>query len=556
VGATPATADNPRTATPFYRLAQVEAYDAVVLRDAILTDYLPNATITQTRTYYAQFNTWQVAEYTDERNGIPVTGRVYATVGEFAHGHVLWQEAPTEVALTLFSQIFEPMIDAFRPNKPLRSYPLDDYGVVINYPRNWNYIQPADDNSYVITESLDKTVQYVVEFYPETTDTDEILAEWVDTNGYTLQSDPQETVYNGKTGMIVAFDGTDGEFLYSGYAFITTSNDESKGMVFYIIAIDIPTEQELFDTLMSFNDYGTSAEISVTAAEFTYARGLFGATDANIGLGMVYPNAWSNITVLGNIGNGLAYATLTSPSGGAQLSIYVENSADLEKLLQDTYDYANITLTPLDDVTIDGKTGRQYVLIYEDEEAVLEGLVVAFIGQNGFSYALEFLGDGRGDFASFLDEFLGNIITTTPAYEAEEAQISLYDYTNDELGLSFGLPEGWSDPIYEDDVLYTFSDDGTVYVYVYIQNEILPLDEMADLVLEVFGMTQLTAYTPTTVDDREAIDFELFYDDYNGVAFVTVVNGRTIMFSVEGLETSDVLGYYDILKDSVEFADE
>lgn len=552
VGATPAAADNPRTATPFYRLAQVEAYDAVVLRDAILTDYLPNATITQRRTYYAQFNTWQVAEYTDDREGIAVTGRVYATIGDFSHGHVFWQEAPAEIAPTLFSQVFEPMIDAFRPNKPLRSYPLDDYGMVIQYRRNWNYMQSADDNRYIITESPDKTLQYVVEFYPETNDTDDILAQWLDTTGYTLQSDPQETAYNGKTGVIVAFDGADDEFLYSGYAFITTSSDDSKGMVFYLVARDIQATQDEFDSLMSFNDYGISADISTTNTEFTYARGLFEAIDSTTGLGIVYPNAWGDITVTDNIGNGLAYATLTSPSGGAQLNIYVESSADLQKLLQDVYDYDNVTLTSIGDVTIDGTTGQRYALTHEIDGTVQEGVVVAFIGQNGFSYALEFLGDGRGDFISFLDEFIANITTQSPVYEADEVQILLNDYTNDELGLSFGVPEGWYEPVYEDNLITVESDEG-VYVYVYIADEIMPLEEMAELVLETYGMEQVTVYESLTMLDTEAIDFQLAYDDFVGVAFVTVVNGRTIMFSVEGESIDDVLFYYYLLKDSVRF---
>ncbi|HRF97597.1 MAG TPA: hypothetical protein PLZ51_20455, partial [Aggregatilineales bacterium] len=106
VGGAPAFAEDPLTSPVFYRLTQVEAYDVNILLDALLADEIQpnttNFTITERRTYYAQFNTWEVVLYTAERNGQAINGRLYTMVGDFFRGYAVWLEAPSDLAQALF----------------------------------------------------------------------------------------------------------------------------------------------------------------------------------------------------------------------------------------------------------------------------------------------------------------------------------------------------------------------------------------------------------------------------------------------------------------------
>ncbi len=84
------------------------------------------------RTYYGQSyiwftdeyaviggnHVWETALYTGERAGVPIIGRLYATLEE-GYAYLLWVEAPDdEQAPDVFASIFEPMLDGFLIGKP------------------------------------------------------------------------------------------------------------------------------------------------------------------------------------------------------------------------------------------------------------------------------------------------------------------------------------------------------------------------------------------------------------------------------------------------------
>ncbi|MDX2078193.1 MAG: clostripain-related cysteine peptidase [bacterium] len=560
VGGAPSFAQDPLISPIFYRITQVEAYDVTVLLDALLADeIIPNTTnftITERRTYYAQFNTWQVALYTAERNGQSITGRLYTMVRDFSRGYAVWLEAPSDIAPTLFSEVFEPLIDAFRPNEPLRPYPLADYGFVIYFPRDWGYVQDMGD--YIFNANFDKTIEYYVDFYPEENTLEGILSVWQADNNVTLLDEPQEAEYNRKAGLVVSFTGEDREISYNGYAFITTSADGTKGAVVYMTWIETEPNFELFESNMGYNNYGIPPEIPTSSDEFSYAPSWFEASDTNIGLNIAYPTIWGDITMLNNLGAG-GYAFIQSPTGANQLKIYVQPSTDLEGLLIAEYDYANITLERLDDISIAGVAGLQFAITVEEEDITSTGKVIAFVGENGFSYIFEFLGDGRRDITPLIDRFISEISTFPPALPSDEIQtnqIQVISYTVRDLGITFSLPDDWSEPVIEDNLLFAGLDDGSVALYIYIQDESLPLEEMVERVLETFGMERISEYEQGLIDRRAMLEFELAYDDFYGIAMVLEVNDRTLMISVEGTDADAVLGYYQLIIESLRFGNE
>ncbi|HRF97596.1 MAG TPA: hypothetical protein PLZ51_20450, partial [Aggregatilineales bacterium] len=137
------------------------------------------------------------------------------------------------------------------------------YGFIIYYPRDWGYVQAMD--SYIVNASADRTIEYYVDFYPEENTLEGILSEWQDDNNLTLLDEPQEAEYNRKAGLVVPFSGESDGIFYSGYAFITTSADGTKGAAIYMTWVEEEPNFDMFESNMSYNNYGIPPELPTSS---------------------------------------------------------------------------------------------------------------------------------------------------------------------------------------------------------------------------------------------------------------------------------------------------
>ncbi|MFW5691193.1 MAG: clostripain-related cysteine peptidase [Chloroflexota bacterium] len=80
----------------------------------------------ETRTYNAAYATWDVLNYTGQRNGVAVIGRLYVSVAN-QRAYAAWFESPNDAAVVdIFRDIFEPMLDGF----DITPVPLEFLGVI------------------------------------------------------------------------------------------------------------------------------------------------------------------------------------------------------------------------------------------------------------------------------------------------------------------------------------------------------------------------------------------------------------------------------------------
>jgi len=560
--------DNPNI---FMRLTQVTAYDAAVLRDAIITDYIQpdtqDFTITEKRVYYGQANTWQVALYTAKRNDTEIIGRVYATIGAFDNAVVIWQEAPTENAPTLFREVFEPIVDALSINKPFRSYPLTEYGFVLNYPLNWGYMGLVEDDGYpyLTARSGDGFSIYVIEMIDDTANLDDLLTTWTEERGYEVMSDATPVTYNNKEGLLIEIYATDEyDISYNGYAFITTSADGTKGIVFYIVWVDTEPSPEIFDLHMTIHDYGIEPDLPVDIANFTYQRGWIGTNLPQLGISLLYPDTWGNITFNDTFGTD-RYAVVSSPTGSTVMSFFYEPDGEIEQFIDDLYNYEGITITPLDALRLGNIINlNRYEIVIEGDDYTAIGRVLALPHPDGGVFVVEIIDydNNLNNITSLLDGFIDGLGVYTPegvSFPEEPTDIGeTTDYTFDELGVIIPLPSNWDEPVYQEGLIYSLSDDQIFGLYIYYLDTILPLSDMADVVGEFYELEYDDEFAEFDLDGREILEVSFTYDDggFAGIAFVTVIGERTVMFSVEGLSETDLSVYYDLLVNNIVFLDE
>ncbi|MCU0481119.1 MAG: clostripain-related cysteine peptidase [Anaerolineae bacterium] len=556
----------------FMRLAQLEAYDATVLRDAIIVDEvapsLTNFTLTEKRVYYAQYNTWQVGLYTGLRDNTPVTGRVYATLGaSVGNAYVLWQETTTESAPTLFSQVFEPMVDAISINKPFRSYPLTDYGFVFNYPISWGYMALSEENGrdILFARSNDGFSEYLV-YLADTPDLQALANDWMMTFGYELVGDISTVTYNNKDGLRleVSARDDDDDTLYRGYVFVTTSADGTKGVVFSIAWINAEPSSDVFDFQMNLIDYGVAPDLPVAFDDFTYARSWITMNIPEIGVNLQYPDSWGNMNFNNTFGVD-RYASVNSPTGSIVLSIYYDPTMPLDELMDGLYNFSNVTLTPLARLDIGGERFNRYGFSVNYDDYTVTGRVLAFENPAGGVYVFE-LADYANNptlISTLLDEFAGRIVlyqSGVLAQPNETARIGeVTQYLFDDLSIAFALPSNWDEPILDQEgLVYALSDDEIFGFYLYFVEEVIPFEDMAYLIGDYYVLEYADSITEFDLNGRDAVRVEYTFNDegFAGVAFITHVDGRTLMFAIEGLSETDLSVYYDLLIQTVEFMDE
>ena len=485
----PDSAENPYTSTTFHKIAKVDATDATRLRDAILTDVVqPNSTnftITQTRTYYAQLMTWQVALYTLERDGTPIMGRVYASVRGDNQNYVIWQEAPADIAPDLFTNIFEIMVDAFFPTNPLRVYSLSDYGFKLYYPQSWEFFAGTilpDENSTIFTLNQTQTLEYWINFFPNATTLEETLSEWITQNQYRIVTKPEEVVYNGKMGLRFRFQFEGEQGLYDGYAFITLSADETSGIVFTPMWVNAPADLPYFEWLMNNNYYGVTVESpAIDETQAAYRPHWRTEKYDEIGLEMGVLGMWNTPSIYQQVSIRQPYLIIDSPENfPAPTTFYLYitlSEEDLEgiPLLTDPH---------TTDVMIDGVMGKQLIVPYDDTTWCA---YIVFTSENGITYIIEFFGDTSQQVALLMNEFVPTV-NTYPAnlYTLESLAESSGVYTLspitdwlteriDPIGLEFGLQSSWIvEPISDTFDIYNayyraFSPDSlptTFFIYV------------------------------------------------------------------------------------------
>lgn len=548
------------------RVAQLEAYDAERLLDGIIADYVQHDaeqfTITQKRGYYAQYNTWQVALYTAERNGIAITGRVYATIGASNSAIVVWQQAPTEIAPTLFREIFEPIVDAISINKPYRSYPLSDYGFTLNYMRDFGYMQLAQSagTAYLVARNKDTSV-YLVEFFPNTTDAQAILADWQAMTGYEIIGEPQSITYNNKEGWLIQTQAEDDlGNVYNGYGFLTTSASGESSVLFHVVWTNMDAPRDVFDFYMGINDYGVASDTPIDA-DFTYARGWVSAGLPELGLTFIYPDTWSNIVYNDTFGEA-RYAVTSSPTGSTVLSVYIQPNSDIDAFVELLYNYSNITLTPRHAVRLNGATGQLYDITVTDADEGSEftavGMVVAVANPDGYSYVFEWVDyDNRlPNVTGLMEYFLENLQIYPPA-GASSAPIDTITYTFGELGMMVDLPADWTEPEGDDYVVYSTSPDEDVVFYVYTIEDVTSVSQAIDYLINEYGIVLTTDITPTQIGGYEARTFAFAYQDQVGMAFGMMLGEDwAIAVSVEGYDRATVHQYYEVITQSITFVEE
>ncbi|MBN2305612.1 MAG: pre-peptidase C-terminal domain-containing protein [Anaerolineae bacterium] len=110
---------DPSGATRFVTMPPFAVGDqdvGAVLDEQIAAYVRPGAdefTVTDTRTYYGDNHTWEAALFTAIRDGAPAIGRVYTTVIN-GDAFIVWVETPdTGEAVTMFGDVFEPMVDGY-----------------------------------------------------------------------------------------------------------------------------------------------------------------------------------------------------------------------------------------------------------------------------------------------------------------------------------------------------------------------------------------------------------------------------------------------------------
>lgn len=548
------------------RVAQLNAYDAERLLDGIIADYVQqdadNFIITQRRVYYAQYNTWQVALYTAERNGIPITGRVYATIGASNSGIVVWQQAPTEIAPTLFREIFEPIVDAISINKPYRSYPLSDYGFTLYYMRDFGYMQLVQNTGmeYLVARNRDTSV-YLVEFFRNNTDTQAILADWQAMSGYRIIGEPEATTYNNKDGWVIQTQAEDdlGD-MYNGYAFLTTSANGESSVLFHVIWTNTEAQRDVFDFYMGINDYGVESDTPVDD-DFTYSRGWVSAGLPDLGLTFIYPDTWSNITYNDTFGEA-RYAVTSSPTESTVLSLYIQQNSDIDAFVELLYNYSNITLTPRNAVRLNGATGQLYDIVVtgEDEgsEFTAVGMVVAVANPDGYSYVFEFVdyNNRLPNVTGLMEYFLENLQIYPPA-GASSTPIDTITYRFGELGMMVNLPTNWTEPEGDDYLVYSTSPDEDVMFYVYTIEDVISASQAIDYLINEYGIVLTTDITTTQIGGYEAHTFAFDYQDQVGIAFAMMLGENwAIAVSVEGYDQATVRQYYEAITQSITFVEE
>ncbi|MDX2076337.1 MAG: clostripain-related cysteine peptidase [bacterium] len=455
----PDSAENPYTSTTFHKIAKVDAVDAVHLRDAILTDAVqPNSTnftITETRVYYTQLMTWQVALYTLERDDIAIMGRVYAMVRGDNQNYVIWQEAPADIAPDLFTNTFELMVDAFVPAKPLRTYSLSDYGFKLYYPQNFEFFTGnilPDENSTIFTLNATKTLEYWIDFYPNVITLEEALSEWQAFSGYPIVEDPQNVVYNGKEGLRFRFQFESERGLYDGYAFITLSADETHAIAFNPMWVNEPANLPYFEWLMNNNYYGVDVDVespTVDENAVEYRSNWRIEKYDEIGLEMGVLGMWNTPSIYRQASLREPYLIINSPE-----YIPAPTTFYLYVILLDEYvdEIPLLTDPQATDVMIDGVTGKQLIVQYDDESWCA---YIFFTSENGVTYVIEFFGDTPEQVTAMIDEFVPTVSTFPADLEALKLLMNstegyiptpITDWRVeklDKIGLEFGVQSSW-----------------------------------------------------------------------------------------------------------------
>lgn len=557
----------------FMRLAQVEAYDPAVLLDAIIADYvqpnLTNFTIAEKRVYYAQFNTWQVGRYNAMRGDIAVVGRVYTTIGTFGNAIVIWQEAPAEIAQTLFSEVFETIIDALFVNKPFRSYPLGEYGFTLNYPRRFGYLDAIEEDGYdyLIARNPDG-MTYIVDLFADTNDYDTILDTWQDFRGFPLIAEPEPVNFNGKDGLLLTYEFEDDlGNVYAGYGFLTTSTDNAHGILLQVFWTNIEADIFQFQFLMGIHNYGIAPQLPTSEDGFTYARGWVIASNPAIGIDYIYPNTWGNITFNNTFGED-RFAVVNSPTGESELSLYVTDG-DGEALLAALYDFNDVTLAPIETVLVSGGIpARLYAYTWNAEDGQVLGVVVYLQNPDGFTYIFEWANYGGrlSNVDLLIGEFLDGIVIYPPADMTDSAEEDVNtrendettSYVLDELGISVTLPADWYAPETDGDLYYSANPDEDTYFYIYVVSDVESVEDAIGFITDLYGLEITTDFTPITLGGYDATEFEFLFDDQTGIGVALMVDDTTaLIFSVEGLipDTQPDL-YQAIIIEGVKFLGE
>jgi hypothetical protein len=452
----PDSTENPYTSTIFHKVAKVDAVDTIHVRDAILTDAVqPNSTnftLIETRVYYTQLITWQVALYTLERDGVSIMGRVYAMVRGDNQNYVIWQEAPADIAPDLFTNTFELMVDAFVPLNPLRVYSLHDYGFKLYYPQNFEFFSGTifpDEYSTIFTLNTAKTLEYWIDLYPNATTLEEAFSEW-QAVGYPIVEEPQDVVYNGKEGLRFRFQFESEQGLYDGYAFITLSADETRAMAFNPMWVNLPADLAYFEWLMNNNYYGVDVE-PPTVDEDTvayYPNWRIEKYD-EIGLEMGVLGMWNTPSIYGQASLREPYLIVNSPEYIPTPTTFYLYTILLEEY---TDEIPLLTDPQTTDVMIDGVMGKQLIEQYDDKSWCA---YIIFTSENGVTYVIEFFGDTPEQVTAMINEFIPTV-NTYPTdldaikllMESTEGYIptTITDWRTekfDKIGLEFGVQTSW-----------------------------------------------------------------------------------------------------------------
>lgn len=93
----------------FAATAVLDTPSARVAMNTFLAAAVPDRLTTTPRTYNADQRTWESTQYTIDRNGVEMTGRIYATSAN-DDSYIAWVETTTDEARTDYNAYFEPLV--------------------------------------------------------------------------------------------------------------------------------------------------------------------------------------------------------------------------------------------------------------------------------------------------------------------------------------------------------------------------------------------------------------------------------------------------------------
>lgn len=515
------------------------------------------------RPYYAELATWQVTEYTINRDDVTRLGRLYVTVTADYTAHVILVEAPLDQIISIddttinpMSRIFEIIVDGYIIDSPLRTYRNDIHDFALKYPAEWSYLEDdfTIENAYSSYSGDGQTSLWIYTF-DDTETTQDVIEAFTDTFDVT-------EFYEGDTG--ISLGGTTGdafsyvlEDTYFSYGYATVVNE--TGFIFAIETTREATDEteeeiiELLNTVLSELRFGSAEALATEPPEIdgTYEYPTVTIDDEFFSGTFNLPVNWADPIAIDDIG---AFY-FGSPSGESFVEFVYEDYDSF--FLEDLRTFAESV-----EVIMQGEREIARFTIFEpafDEEPVFQkGLAYRYDENTLFKLRVVSPSAETVDYISaiVLESFaIDETIPVLPLTgEAPEnltpetiSPASLKTFTDVDFGIQFDYPADWDDFVLEDSVMISYSADGMTSIVVSAFEAEGETDALA--MAEMFGFDTLEAAQINDFDGAIGIidyDFEILF------SINVIVPELDVLVSIDLYGTQeDIDALYEIMQTSL-----